>query len=82
MGIQHIQEGKRVFRRLSVEDNLALGEYKRQGAARMLTRERIYEIFPVLWQKRHLMAGSLSGGEQQIARSVRRWQPSQKCCYG
>ncbi|MHB8593651.1 MAG: branched-chain amino acid ABC transporter ATP-binding protein/permease [Acidimicrobiales bacterium] len=66
LGIQHIQEGKRVFRRLSVEDNLTLGEYRLRGETRTFDRESIYEIFPVLFTKRQLLAGSLSGGEQQM----------------
>ena len=66
LGIQHVQEGKRVFRRLSVDDNLTLGEYRLKGDARKFDRDMIYELFPVLQTKRHLLAGSLSGGEQQM----------------
>jgi branched-chain amino acid transport system ATP-binding protein len=66
LGIQHVQEGKRVFRRLSVDDNLTLGEYRLKGDARKVDRDMIYELFPVLETKRHLLAGSLSGGEQQM----------------
>jgi branched-chain amino acid transport system ATP-binding protein len=64
LGVQHVQEGKRVFRRLSVEDNLRLGGYRRKADPAVL--QRVLELFPVLHEKRHLAAGSLSGGEQQM----------------
>jgi len=64
IGVQHVQEGKRVFRRLTVEDNLALGRYRRPADGAVL--DHVYELFPVLQEKRHLPAGSLSGGEQQM----------------
>jgi branched-chain amino acid transport system ATP-binding protein len=64
VGVQHVQEGKRVFRRLSVEDNLAIGGYRSGGDGTAL--QRVYGLFPVLEEKRRLAAGSLSGGEQQM----------------
>jgi branched-chain amino acid transport system ATP-binding protein len=64
LGVQHVQEGKRIFRRLTVADNLAIGGYRRKPDPAVL--QRVYELFPVLAEKRNLAAGSLSGGEQQM----------------
>lgn len=67
-GIAYVQEGKRVFHRQSVEQNLLLGGYSRRmrrGALRA-EAERIYELFPVLAEKRRAPAGSMSGGQQQM----------------
>ncbi len=70
LGLSHVPEGRLVFSPLSVEDNLRLGAYTRRGregreaAARTLAR--IYEMFPVLAERRAQAAGTLSGGEQQM----------------
>jgi branched-chain amino acid transport system ATP-binding protein len=68
MGMAYVQEGKRVFHRLTVEQNLVLGGYVRnRGRAKLRQEaERIYELFPVLGEKRRLPAGSMSGGQQQM----------------
>ncbi len=67
MGVSHVPEGRLVFGPMSVADNLALGGYVRtskEEARRDL--EQIYTMFPVLAERRHQMAGTLSGGEQQM----------------
>ncbi|TVM16168.1 branched-chain amino acid ABC transporter ATP-binding protein [Oceanidesulfovibrio indonesiensis] len=67
MGVTHVPEGRLVFGPMSVADNLALGGYVRADkdeARRDL--EQIYSMFPVLAERRHQMAGTLSGGEQQM----------------
>ncbi len=70
LGLSHVPEGRLVFSPLSVEDNLRLGAYTRrdregrEAAARTLAR--IYEMFPVLAERRAQAAGTLSGGEQQM----------------
>ncbi|MFG1403625.1 ABC transporter ATP-binding protein [Xanthobacter sediminis] len=67
LGVAHCPEGRRVFPHMSVADNLAMGAYLRGGDASL--REdyaRIYESFPRLAERRHQMAGTLSGGEQQM----------------
>jgi branched-chain amino acid transport system ATP-binding protein len=65
LGIAQVPEGRQVFGPLSVEDNLMLGAYTRaDGMAE--DRERVYAMFPVLRQKRHEPAGTLSGGQQQM----------------
>ena len=68
MGMAYVQEGKRVFHRLTVEQNLILGGYvRKRGRAKLRQEcERVYELFPVLGEKRRLPAGSMSGGQQQM----------------
>ncbi len=67
-GICHSPEGRQVFAPLSVEDNLLLGAYTRKDgkAAVSADIERIYDLFPVLKEKRRQPAGTLSGGQQQM----------------
>ncbi|WBV45218.1 ABC transporter ATP-binding protein [Pseudoroseomonas cervicalis] len=66
-GIAHVPEGRQVFSDLSVEENLLLGTIAlrdRASAGRSL--ERCYDLFPVLRDRRSQLAGSLSGGQQQM----------------
>ncbi|MEN3380925.1 MAG: branched-chain amino acid transport system ATP-binding protein [Hyphomicrobiales bacterium] len=66
-GIAHVPEGRRLFPRLSVENNLKMGAYIRP--ARQKFDERlafVYELFPRLKERRAQLAGTLSGGEQQM----------------
>ncbi len=71
MGISQVPEGRQVFKPLSVEDNLELGAYLRyrkkegRGVIRKDLAD-IYSLFPVLHERRKQMAGTLSGGEQQM----------------
>lgn len=65
-GIAHVPEGRRLFPYLSVEDNLGLGAYAR-GDPDSEDLERVYELFPRLKERRRQSAGTLSGGEQQMA---------------
>lgn len=64
-GIIQVPEGRQVFRPMSVEDNLRLGAYRRRKAPEA-DLERVYAMFPILRDKRHLAAGGLSGGQQQM----------------
>jgi branched-chain amino acid transport system ATP-binding protein len=66
-GIGYVPEGRHVFGGLSVEKNLLLGGYSRRwdGATREKMAE-IFELFPVLSEMRHRLAGALSGGQQQM----------------
>ena len=67
LGIAHVPEGRQVFKTLTVQDNLVLGAYAaadRSGFARNL--ERIHALFPILAERRDQLAGTLSGGEQQM----------------
>ncbi len=66
-GIVHAPEGRRLFPEMSVEENLIMGSlYGEAKAKRLETLEYMYEIFPVLRQRSRQMAGTLSGGEQQM----------------
>jgi branched-chain amino acid transport system ATP-binding protein len=65
-GIAHVPEGRRLFPYLSVEDNLLLGAYAK-GRPQPDDLERVFELFPRLRERRHQQAGTLSGGEQQMA---------------
>lgn len=70
MGISHVPEGRLVFKPMTVEDNLLLGAYHRYSLknSRGIRSdiEKIYSIFPVLQKRRKQLAGTLSGGEQQM----------------
>jgi len=66
-GIAHCPEGRRVFPYLTVEENLAMGAYvRRDRAAIAADVERVCTHFPILAERRRQMAGTLSGGEQQM----------------
>jgi branched-chain amino acid transport system ATP-binding protein len=71
MGISQVPEGRQVFKPMSVEENLELGAYlryrKREGRGAIRKElESVYSLFPVLLERRKQMAGTLSGGEQQM----------------
>lgn len=67
MGISHVPEGRRVFSNMTVEENLELGAFLRKdkGAIRE-DFEKVYELFPRLKERHKQLAGTLSGGEQQM----------------
>ncbi|RSM79395.1 ABC transporter ATP-binding protein [Kibdelosporangium aridum] len=66
-GIAHSPEGRRLFGRMTVEENLQLGAYVRNDEAGIQSdMRRVYELFPVLGERRHNKAGLFSGGEQQM----------------
>lgn len=67
MGIGQVPEGRQIFPSLSVEDNLRSGSLlQRARHARKRNFELAYEMFPILRERRHQQAGTLSGGEQQM----------------
>jgi len=67
LGIGQVAEGRQVFPGLSVAENLAMGAMlPRARASRDQNLEKVYGIFPVLAERRHQAAGTLSGGEQQM----------------
>lgn len=69
MGIAHVPEGRRLFGAMSVEENLLMGAYLRTLVSRTeLSRDmdRVYQIFPKLYERRRQAAATLSGGEQQM----------------
>jgi branched-chain amino acid transport system ATP-binding protein len=66
-GIVHVPEGRHIFPRLSVEQNLQVGAYSpRAHAGEKTVREEVYALFPRLYERRRQAGGSLSGGEQQM----------------
>jgi len=66
-GIVHVPEGRRLFVEMTVEENLDMGSLKGEAKAdRGKTRALVYEIFPRLLERRRQLAGTLSGGEQQM----------------
>ena len=70
-GIGYVPQGREIFNRLSVEDNLRMGLATRPGSARI--PQELFELFPILDQMRHRRGGDLSGGQQQqlaIARAL------------
>lgn len=66
MGIIQVPEGRRIFPNLSVRDNLELGSYRRGRVRRAENLERATETFPRLRERLNQLAGTLSGGEQQM----------------
>jgi branched-chain amino acid transport system ATP-binding protein len=67
MGIAHIPEGRRLFPDMTVIENLEMGSYPRSARARRRqTLPWIFELFPVLAERRRQLVGSMSGGEQQM----------------
>jgi branched-chain amino acid transport system ATP-binding protein len=65
-GLIHVPEGRRIFPNMSVRENLDLGSYRRAKARRSDNRERVLTIFPRLRERERQLAGTLSGGEQQM----------------
>jgi branched-chain amino acid transport system ATP-binding protein len=67
LGVAHVPDGRGTFTGLSVEENLRLGAYARGNRAELeQDMERMFARFPILKQRRHQQAGTLSGGEQQM----------------
>jgi branched-chain amino acid transport system ATP-binding protein len=74
LGIGYVPEGRRVFPVLTIDENLDMGAYTRNDKAEIAKdKEKMYKLFPILERRKKQMAGSLSGGEQQmlaIARAI------------
>jgi branched-chain amino acid transport system ATP-binding protein len=67
LGIAHVPENRRLFPQLTVEENLKVGAYIKSARARFQERrDHVFELFPRLKQRRHQLAGTMSGGEQQM----------------
>jgi branched-chain amino acid transport system ATP-binding protein len=67
-GIIHVPEGRHIFSSMSVEENLEMGAFERRSTRAELNEgaERVFELFPVLKERRRQAGGTLSGGEQQM----------------
>jgi len=67
LGVAHVPENRRLFPRLTVEENLRIGAYPQAARARYAERlEFVYSLFPRMQERRDQLAGTLSGGEQQM----------------
>ena len=67
LGVALVPEGRRLFPKLTVEENLLLGAFRPQARAAIRTNlAAAYEVFPVLAERRRQLAGSMSGGQQQM----------------
>src|SRR5665648_526738 len=67
-GISHVPEGRKVFSTLTVEENLNLGAYTRRKDMKSVeeSKEKVFNLFPILKARRNQLSGTLSGGEQQM----------------
>ena len=66
MGLAHVPEGRRVFLSMSVEENLEMGAFTQPNSSIEASLKDVYERFPRLKERRRQVAGTLSGGEQQM----------------
>jgi branched-chain amino acid transport system ATP-binding protein len=65
-GVAHAPEGRRLFPRMTVQENLDLGAYRRRDGDVRKDLDRVFQLFPILAERRSQAAGTLSGGEQQM----------------
>ncbi len=71
-GVAMVPEGRRIFARMSVSENLDMGAYSRNNKSEIKTDlERVFELFPRLKERRNQVGGTLSGGEQQMLATAR-----------
>jgi len=78
-GLIHVPEGRRIFKGMSIQENLELGSFTlNDDAERKRRMEHVYELFPVLGERRHRDSGLLSGGEQQMLAMGRALMVGQK----
>jgi branched-chain amino acid transport system ATP-binding protein len=71
-GVVQVPEGRQLFGRMTVEENLLMGTYRRRDQAGVgASFERVYAMFPVLKERRRQLAGNMSGGEQQMCAMAR-----------
>jgi branched-chain amino acid transport system ATP-binding protein len=78
-GLIHVPEGRRIFKGMTIQENLELGSFTlKDDAERNQRMDHVYELFPVLGERRHRDAGFLSGGEQQMLAMGRALMVGQK----
>ena len=70
-GLAQVPEGRRIFLQMTVEENLEMGAYTRSGGDIDADMEKVYNYFPRLMERRRQIAGTLSGGEQQMCAIAR-----------
>lgn len=72
LGLVQVPEGRQLFGRMTVQDNLLMGAYRRRDRGNIAQDlDRVYGLFPVLKERRRQLAGSMSGGEQQMCAMAR-----------
>lgn len=71
LGICQVPEGRQVFPSMTIEDNLLMGAYVHRKKDFKPDLQRMYDLFPILWEKKSLLAGALSGGQQQMLAMAR-----------
>ncbi len=72
LGLVQVPEGRQLFDRMTVQDNLLMGSYRREDKAAIARDlDKIYTLFPPLAERRRLLAGNMSGGEQQMCAIAR-----------
>ena len=79
LGLGHAPEGRQIFTNLTVAENLRLGAYRFRDARVASDFEAAYALFPILKDKRHQLAGSLSGGQQQMLTIARALMGRPRC---
>jgi len=78
-GLIHVPEGRRIFKGMTIQENLELGSFTlKDDAERKKRMDHVYDLFPVLGERRHRDAGLLSGGEQQMLAMGRALMVGQK----
>ena len=77
LGVGYVPQGREIFSRLTVEDNLRMGLAVKPGGTAI--PPELFELFPVLKQMLHRRGGDLSGGQQQQLRLPGRWRPGPSC---
>jgi len=78
-GLIHVPEGRRIFKGMTIQENLELGSYTlKDDAERKKRMDHVYDLFPVLSERRNRDAGLLSGGEQQMLAMGRALMVGQK----
>jgi branched-chain amino acid transport system ATP-binding protein len=78
-GLIHVPEGRRIFKGMTIQENLELGSFTlKDDAERNQRMDHVYDLFPVLGERRHRDAGFLSGGEQQMLAMGRALMVGQK----
>jgi len=78
-GLIHVPEGRRIFKGMTIQENLELGSFTlKDDAERKKRMDHVYELFPVLGERRHRDSGLLSGGEQQMLAMGRALMVGQK----
>ena len=65
-GLAHVPEGRHVFLHMTVEENLDMGAYTQPSSTIAPNKEKVFELFPRLKERRKQLAGTMSGGEQQM----------------